>query len=49
VLRRCERVFGKAPLPIVITLVATAVLTVLLFLFPGMPLVLAGQMVAVGK
>jgi multicomponent Na+:H+ antiporter subunit D len=40
---------GEAPLPIIIALVATAVLTVLLFLFPGIPLVLAGQMVGVGR
>jgi multicomponent Na+:H+ antiporter subunit D len=36
---------GEAPLPMVIALVTTAVLTVLLFLFPGVPLRLAEQMV----
>ncbi len=40
---------GEAPLPIIIALVATAVLTVLLFLFPGTPLALAGQMVGTGR
>ncbi len=36
---------GEAPLPIVIALSATAALTVLLFLFPQIPLQLAEQMV----
>jgi multicomponent Na+:H+ antiporter subunit D len=40
---------GEAPLPIVIALVTTALLTVLLFLFPGTPLALAVQMVGMGR
>ena len=36
---------GEAPLPIVIALTAPAMLTVVLFLFPGVPLALAHQMV----
>ena len=39
---------GEAPWPVVVALVATAVLTVLLFLFPGMPLVLARQVAGIG-
>jgi multicomponent Na+:H+ antiporter subunit D len=36
---------GEAPLPIVLALGATAALTLLLFLFPTVPLALVGQMV----
>ncbi|MDZ7747881.1 MAG: monovalent cation/H+ antiporter subunit D family protein [Halofilum sp. (in: g-proteobacteria)] len=38
---------GEAPWPVVAALTATAVLTVLLFLFPGVPIALAEQMVGV--
>jgi multicomponent Na+:H+ antiporter subunit D len=38
---------GEAPSPIVIALVATATLTVLLFLFPEVPLALAEQMMGI--
>ena len=36
---------GEAPLPIVLALVMTASLTVLMFLFPGLPMTLARQLV----
>ena len=39
--------YGEAPLPIVVALTTTAALTVLLFLFPQLPLQLARQMVGV--
>jgi len=38
---------GEAPWPVVVALVVTAVLTVLLFLFPGMPLALAKQVAGI--
>lgn len=40
-----EDVHGEAPLPIVLALVATAALTVLLFLFPDIPYQLAANLV----
>jgi multicomponent Na+:H+ antiporter subunit D len=39
---------GEAPLPIVLALVATALFTILLFFFPGVPLMLVQQMAGGG-
>ena len=39
---------GEAPLPIVLALVATALFTILLFFFPGVPLTLVQQMAGGG-
>ena len=39
---------GEAPWPIVVAVVATALLTVLFFFFPGVPLALARQMIGAG-